>query len=365
MILARARAVWLVGVLALLAGCTKSTPSQPSVTVGIPLPQQPSNGSQVPFASQPVTLTVQNATLVGATGTTYRFEVATDTAFAAIVQTKDNITEGSGGQTSVKLDQIAKGGDYYWHARAAGGNATGQFGAVYKFTLGSALTLSAPVALGPLNGTQNSPRPTFRVSNAAHQGSAGAITYKFDLSRDSAFSTMVLSASSIPEGVNETDFTPPSDLPLGPLYWRATASDATNAVSSPASDPQNVTIIAYSQAERVAAQLGVVIWPGDQPPGNVGQAVMGDNWQIQILHHIPTNTFFQSPTVEDLRIFDLLDRGFDPDAAISWMNAHGYYTIAQWYPPPEKAVIGLAYTYIAARNKIVVNGTWDIVLKGE
>jgi hypothetical protein len=66
-----------------------------------------------------------------------------------------------------------------------------------------------------------------------------------------------------------------------------------------------------------------------------------------------------------LRLFDLLDRGFDPDGAIGWMNANGYPTAAQWYPPPEKAVIGLEFVYIAARNKGVVNGTWDIVLKTE
>ena len=92
---------------------------------------------------------------------------------------------------------------------------------------------------------------------------------------------------------------------------------------------------------------------------------MGDNWEPRTLFHAPTNTTFQSPTAEDIRIFDLLDRGFDPDGAISWLNANGYPTFAMWYPGPEKAVIGLAYTYLAARNKVTVKGTWDIVLKAE
>jgi len=348
------------------AACSSnSAPAQPSVSVGTPAPQQPANSAQIAYASQPVTLTVQNAAITSGTGaTTYVFEVATDSAFGSKVQTKDNVAEGANGQTSVKLDTLANGGDYYWHSRATNGGVAGQFGAVYKFTLGSAVTLSAPVPLAPLTGAQTNPRPALRVTNSTHQGQAGPVSYKFEIARDAGFSSIVASGTNS-EGTVETDFTPAADLPLGSLYWRATATDLANNVSSTPSTAHNFTVIAYSQAERVAVQLGVALWPGVQPPGAVGQAVMGDNWTIQTLHHLPTNTFFQSPTVEDLRIFDLLDRGFDPDGAIAWMNSHGYFTVAQWYPPPEKAVIGLPYTYIAARNKVTVNGTWDIVLKAE
>ena len=66
---------------------------------------------------------------------------------------------------------------------------------------------------------------------------------------------------------------------------------------------------------------------------------MGDNWQVQTLHYLPGNVFFPSPDAEMIRIFDLLDRGFDPDGAAAWMNSNGYPTQALWYPPPEKAVI--------------------------
>jgi hypothetical protein len=61
----------------------------------------------------------------------------------------------------------------------------------------------------------------------------------------------------------------------------------------------------------------------------------------------------------------LLDRGFDPDGAAAWMNGNGYPTAALWYPPPDKAVIGLKYVYLASRNKVVVNGTWEVVLRLE
>ena len=365
----RVSVVWVIALSSALMAirCGNTTPTQPSgnSSVTAPQPQQPANSSQIPYASQPVTLTVQNAIVTAGSSVTYTFEVATDTTFTNKVQTKDGVTQSSGGQTTVRLDSLGGGKDYYWHARATGGGTTGVFGATYKFTVGAAVTISAPGALGPLTGAQSSPRPALRVSNAARQGPAGAITYKFEVAKDSSFTSLTATGTSN-EGSGETDFIPSNELPTGAtLFWRATASDASNGITSAPSAVQSFTVIPFSQAERVAAQLGVALWPGVQPPGNVGQATMGDNWQVQTLFHAPTNTYFQSPTPEDLRIFDLLDRGFDPDGAIGWMNRNGYFTAAMWYPPPDKAVIGLAYTYIAARNKVLVNGTWDIVLKGE
>jgi hypothetical protein len=264
----------------------------------------------------------------------------------------------------VRLDPLAGGRDYYWHARATGGGTTGVFGPTFKFTVGLAIVINAPVPIAPLTGAQTSQRPVLRASNAVRQGPAGAITYRFEIARDAAFSAVIVTGTNT-EGINETGFITTADVPPGTLFWRATAIDAANGITSSPSAAQSFTVIAFTQAERVAALLGVTLWPGAVPPGANGQATMGDNWQLQTLHHLPTNTFFSSPTPEDIRLFDLLDRGFDPDGAISWMNGHGYPTVAQWYPPPEKAVIGLPYTYLAARNKIVVRGTWDIVLKAE
>jgi hypothetical protein len=312
-----------------------------------------------------VTLLVLNAPITQPGGTTYTFEVATDSAFVTKVQIKDNVAEGSGGQTGVALDTLAAAKDYYWHARAQGGGTTGVFGATFKFVMGPAVTINAPVPIGPLTGDQTTLRPALRVTNATRQGPVGAITYRFEISTSSTFASILVTGTKI-EGVNETGFIPSTDLPsTGTLFWRATAIDASNGVTSAPSAVQSFTANRPSQAGIIAARLGVVLWPNQQPPGATGQAVLGDNWDIQTLYHVPTRTSFQSPTVEMLRFFDLFDRGFDPQSAIDWLNSHGYSTIAQWYPPPEKAVLGLLYTYIAARNKVLVNGTWDLVLKTE
>jgi hypothetical protein len=172
---------------------------------------------------------------------TYTFEVATDAGFTTTVQTKDTVAEGSGGQTSIKLDPLAAARDYYWHARAAGGGTTGVFGAVSTFTVGPAIVLSAPIAVRPASGAQTGGRPSFTVTNATPQGPAGPITYRFDISASAAF-TPVLMTATVPETARLTTFTPTTDLPANTtLYWRATALDAVNGIASGPSVAQSFT----------------------------------------------------------------------------------------------------------------------------
>ena len=355
----------IVSIAALLAaaGCAKST-TTPTVTTSAPVLLTPANGSSVANTAQPVILVVQNA--AGSTGgTTYTFEVATDVAFTAKVQTKDGIAEGSGGRTQVQLDSLLAAKDYYWRAKATPPGGTGTFSDLFKFTVGAAISLSAPTPISPLNATETIPRPVLRVNNVGRSATAGPLTYKFEIARDSSFNSILVSGTNS-EGVNETGFIVTSDLPApGSFAWRATAIDSANNISSAPSQIQVVNVRRYSQAESVANQLGVTVWPAKVPPNSTGHATMGENWQIQTLTYRPENATFQSPDLEMLRIFDLLDRGFDPDGAIGWMQTNGYPTAALWYPPPEKAVIGLHYVYLASRNKITVNGTWDVVLRVE
>jgi hypothetical protein len=370
--LTRLTAVVLAGVA---AACSNNSPSSPTgsgatASVTVPRPSLPSANASVRFADQPVTLAVQNAVTTGS-GVVYTFEVASDASFASKLQTKDNVSEGSGGQTTVKLDPLAGGQDYFWRARATAGGTAGPYSAVAKFTVGPAIIVNPPSPIGPLNGTTTPPRPVLRVTNATRSGGAGAVSYHFEVANSAAF-TNLLASTSVPEGINETGYIPPTDLPVNvTLFWRATAIDTASGVSSTPSAVQSFTIRPFSQAERIAAQLNTPLWPGTQPAGNFGHATMGDDpvygqgWQVQTLHYLPQNVFFQSPDIEMLRFFDLFDRGYDPDSAIAWMNGNGYHSEAVWYPGPEKAVLGLRYVYIAARGKVVSNGIWDVVLRVE
>ncbi len=345
--------VWVVaGTLAALLACNKSNPVQPTVVA--PALASPSDGAQIRNSDQPVTLIVSSG-ISTQSGATYTFEVATDAGFATRVQTKDGISGGAGGQTEVKLDS----------------RTPGAFSGASKFTIGPAVTVSTPSPIAPLTNAQTSPRPALRVTNVTATGSVGAITYKFEIATSAAFTTLIASVT-VTQGINETGYIPTSDLPTGTiLFWRATAIDASSGTTSSPSGVQSFTAIPFSQAERIANQLGIVLWPGNQPPGSVGHATMGETgpfgvgWQVQTLHYRPENVTLQSPDAESLRLFDLLDRGLDPDAAIGWMVTNRYPTNALWYPPPEKAVIGLHYVYLASRGKVVVNSTWDVVLRVE
>ena len=360
-------------VLAALSGaCSSSTqPSGGTASVTTPTPMVPAASAQIQNAAQPITLIVKNAVVTQSSGTTYLFEVATDAAFTNKVQTKGGIAENSSGQTTVALDTLPAAKDYYWHAQATGGGTSGPFSPPSKFTVGPAVVVSSPAPISPLTGAQVPTRPTLLVANAARTGPAGPITYKFEVSSTSAFTSTVLSVT-VSEGVNQTGYIFQTDLAINTTYyWRATAIDAANGVSSTPSPINSFTTQQPSQAQAIATQIGIVLWPGAVPTGAVGHATMGNDpnfgagWAPQTLYYAPQGVFFPSPDAEMLRIFDLLDRGFDPQSAIDWMNSNGYPTAALWYPPPEKAVIGLHYVYLASRGKVVTNSIWDIVVRVE
>ena len=238
---------------AIAAGCAKNSPTQPSATTGVaqggeavtasiaaPRPLTPVNNAQIRNIDQPVTLVALNA-ISTQPGVTYTFEVATDSGFTAKVQTKDAVTEGTSGQTSVRLDALAPARDYYWHARATGSGTTGVFGAAYRFTIGPAIVVNAPVPISPLTGAQTGVRPALRVTNATRTGPAGPITYRFEIAASSAFSPILVTGTNV-EGVNETGFVPTADLPASAtLFWRATAIDASNAISSAPTAAQSFT----------------------------------------------------------------------------------------------------------------------------
>jgi len=201
-------------------------------------------------------------------------------------------------------------------------------------------------------------RPTFTVLNAGKQGPAGVVVYNFEIASNPGFSPVLISAT-VPEGSGQTSFTPASELPAGVThYWRVTVVDQTSSVSSAPSSVQTFLSATKTQQGELAAQLGVTMWPAAQPPGATGHSNLGDNWQVQTLYHAPTGTTFVSPSIEALRLFDLMDRGMSPQGAIDWLHDNRYPTVAQYYPSVQ--VIGIPYVYLA-----FINGRWDTVVRYE
>lgn len=339
---------------------SSGTVSSSSVTGSVTAPRalQPSNGALVRNSDQPVLLVVQNAVVTKAGGTTYTFEVSTDAAFSVKVQTKDGVVEGSSGQTGVTLDALPSGKDYYWHARAKSAGTTGVFGATSKFTIGQPVNLTAPTPVAPANGSTAAGWPTFRVNNTAVSGAAaGAIVYRFEVATSAAFTTIVLSGQ-VSETSGQTSYSPPASQPAPSqtsLFWRATAIDQGSGATSAPSTVQTFTYGPPTQQSALAAQEGLTLWPGQQPTGTNGHAILGTNWQVRTITSFDGVTHV-IPTLEELQIFDLLDRGFDPNSATGWMITHGYSTTAVYYPGP--AVIGFPFEYIA-----LVNGQWEMVIR--
>jgi hypothetical protein len=344
--------------LLLATGCSSHSPSAPTsstASVTAPRPVTPTDLAQIAYNAQPVTLVAQNAIVTQPGGTTYTFEVATDAAFANKVQTRSGVAEGGGNQTSLTLATLGPSTTYYWHAQATAGGTTGVYGPAYRLTVGPQITISAPTPVAPSNGASTSTEPTLTVANAVKTGPAGVITYRFDISTSATFASVAVTGT-VAEGTTTTSFTPASLAVGTTYYWRATAIDVTNLVASQPSAVQSFTAVSQpSVASALAAQEGLVLWPGVLPPGVPGQARLGSGWGVGFVTDFAGNRFL-NPVIDALRVFDLIDRGMDPQSAINWMNGNGYFTVAAYYPSVQ--VIGFAQEYMA-----LIGGTWDMVVR--
>jgi hypothetical protein len=315
----------------------------------------PAAGAVIRNADQPVTLVVANATVTSGSAT-YTFEVSTDAAFASKAYSKSGVAQ-TATQTALTIDRLAAGADYYWRARADASGTSGPFSAARKLSIGPAVQIDPPTLLSPTNGAATPGWPGFTVRNSTRTGPAGTIVYRFDIATSNSFANIVLT-STVAEGNTNTSFVPPSSTaapPQNTLVWRVTAIDQTNNVSSPVSAIQTFTFTPPTQQAILATQQGLVLWPAAQPTGSNGLAHMGPGWQLQTIRSFDGVTF-TSPPIESLRLFDLLDRGYDPNSAIAWMQQNGYPSTAAWYA--SVASIGLPYQYMA-----LIGGSWELVTR--
>jgi hypothetical protein len=250
----RSGTILLLGTLAVTAACSKST-TQPSGAASVTAPKgvTPVPNASIRYIDQPITLSIANAAVTAPSGTTYSFEVSSDANFTTKAQTKNDVAEGAGGTTSVKLDQLAGSTDYYWHARTTSNGTVGAFGPTYKFTVGPPIVINAATAVSPINNAQTGSMPAFTVTNAQRSGPAGALTYRFEASTSATFATLALDVT-VPEGSSgRTTLQPNIELPAEQtIYWRVTAIDAANGVTSPVSGTaQFVTALAIDLSKVV------------------------------------------------------------------------------------------------------------------
>jgi len=217
--------------------------------------------------------------------------------------------------------------------------------------------IQAPAPVLPVNGATTVGWPVFRVNNSARTSNAGAIVYKFEVSTSQAFAAILIT-QNVSETPGQTSFAPPANQPApsqNTLFWRVTATDTTNNVSSPPSVVQTFTYSPPTPQALLAIQAGYVLWPGIQPPGTPGHAQLGANWNVAVITSFD-GVRHTKPTLEQLQVYDLMDRGLDPASALNWMNTFGYPTSGVYYA--NVSVIGFPFEYLA-----LVNGSWQLVVR--
>jgi hypothetical protein len=215
---------------------TSSTDSATGVTLVSPTLVSPASLAQIPNIQQPVTLVINNGLSTGKSTPTYTFEVASDSAFSTKVYVKDGVAQGANGQTSLTIDKIGAGKNYFWRARTNSGSAAGLYSSVRGFTIGPEVILQTPVLGDPAPNASVDVQPTLNVNNVQRTGPAGKITYKFDVATQSNFGQIVYSANVAER--TDLSFTPhtvTTPLPEGTLWWRVQATDSASGVTSPSS----------------------------------------------------------------------------------------------------------------------------------
>jgi hypothetical protein len=217
-----------------------SSPTKPGVTVASARPVSPTNGAQLSYYKQPVTLVAANGVATGGSALTDTFEVATDAAFSNSVTMKA-VPQGLNGQSSLALDQLSPK-DYYWRVRTLSSDAAA-VSTTFKFSIGPLLVIDPPVLIKPMSNSFQHKRPTFTVRNAGHTGPSADLVYHFVVSADPAFSMIIL-AGDVPQAADQTSFTPTTDLVSGAsFYWHVQAVDPATNVSSAYSVSQSFTTV--------------------------------------------------------------------------------------------------------------------------
>lgn len=226
--------IWLV--LATACGSSPASPSATtaSVTITGGAATAPSSGTVIPYASQPVMLLATLPKAMPSAAMTSFVDVASDAAFATIVQTQ-TASGADGASVQVALSSLASG-TYYWRVRTSTTSIT-SVSSSSTFTIGASAGLSVPQLSGTADGRTAYPRPLLTVSRLSGSARpAGRIVYRFDVARSNNFLSEAVSvevAESALATVLSYSVRPSADLSLGATYyWRVVAIDTTTYASA-------------------------------------------------------------------------------------------------------------------------------------
>lgn len=239
----------------------------PGVVISAPKLLEPADGLAIDTTRQPITLLIENASTSGVRPLSYRLEIAMDQGFETKVFSREGVSPGPDGRTSLKLPaSLAAERTYYWRARAEDGANTGPFSVPVSFHVFTPIVVGEPVLLLPAQGaTIQGVQPAFTLRNAPRSGPAGPVRYTLQISASQAFEELVAQLDAA-EQPNETKIIAPQTLPPGgTFYWRARAYETSDKMIVGAWSPTQV----FHTAAPPPVSPGTDP-PQPPPPGEVG-----------------------------------------------------------------------------------------------
>jgi hypothetical protein len=195
----------------------------PGVEISAPRLLEPSQGFKFKENQQPIKLVVENSVTTGVRKLLYYFEVAIDQGFTKKVYARGGVPEGDG-RTSVQLDALELGHNYYWRAWTDDG-ANRSTSSIAGFEVLPRAVLTVPTAASPVNNAAVAERtPTLRINNSSHNSAVGPVSYFFMVAKDQAF-TQISATGIVGEG-GVTQWTVDRELDYGwTHFWRVRATD--------------------------------------------------------------------------------------------------------------------------------------------
>jgi hypothetical protein len=301
----------LTSVLALalvvgLAGCDTDksrNPLSPSiagpiegVTISAPTAVTPTDGLLIKVGDQPLQLTFNRAISNSERPFWYEVQISRDEAFTDVAHTAERVS-ASGEPADVH--QLAATLDpeqmYYWRVRALDGANTGAYSGAAVFEVFTPLAIDKPTPAAPVGGAVTATRQaTLVVTNTVVAGPASSVAYRFDVSTDPAFASLI-AAITVPAG-GETTAVTTGDLAWDtPHYWRsrAIAQGKEGEVTGPWSDAATFRTAPHPNAlgaPTLVSPISGALTPTNPPVFTVANGtVTGPAGPVTIYFHVATD----------------------------------------------------------------------------
>ncbi len=242
----------------------------------------------------------------------YEIQIATDAAFSSPLVGYTPAGELTAVQYT-PAEPLEHGTKYYWRVRAW--NTAGEYSS-WSAVRTVRVKYAAPVLQTPVNGATNL-QPEF-----AWEAIAGATSYTLQVSRNEAFTSLVISKTVV-----GTRYNHPVNLPVGRYYWRVWANGAFGPGEKSevrwfeAGLATSVPVLALPANGALVGPMPVFDWANVTLP--VGAAF--DKYEIQIA----ADAAFTSPLIGFTAVGDVAASQYTPAEPLERATKY-YWRVRAW-----------------------------------